>query len=97
MIYVGFRSRVVALDRNDGSTRWTWKSHAGTGYVTLLLDGDRLIVSVMGYTYCLDPATGAEMWFNALEGLGVGVASLASSRGSSPGPLAQAEQTDQQQ
>ena len=29
-----------------------------SGYVTLLLDGDRLIVSTNGYIYCLDPLTG---------------------------------------
>jgi outer membrane protein assembly factor BamB len=53
----------------------------GSGYVTLLLDGDRLIASVVGYTYCLDPATGNQLWFNELPGLGAGVASLASVRG----------------
>lgn len=47
----------------------------------MLLDGDRLIVSVVGYMYCLDPATGNQLWFNELSGFGTGVASLASVRG----------------
>ena len=43
----------------------------------LLTDEQHLIVSVSGYTYCLDPATGEQRWFNELKGYGVGVASLA--------------------
>lgn len=93
-VFVGFNSRVAAVDRDSGTTLWTWKSHKGSGYVTLLLDGNRLIVSVQGYTYCLDPATGAELWFNELEGMGVGVASLASVRGGSVGVSAQAAAED---
>ncbi len=30
-----------------------------SGYVTILVDGDRLIVSTNGYIYCLDPLTGS--------------------------------------
>jgi hypothetical protein len=81
LIFVGFNSRVVALHRDTGALVWQWKSPKGSGYVTLLLDGDRLIVSVIGYTYCLDPATGDQIWFNELTGFGVGVAALASVRG----------------
>jgi len=58
LIFVGFNSRVAALDRDSGALIWQWTSPRGSGYVTLLLDGDCLIVSVVGYTYCLDPATG---------------------------------------
>ncbi len=81
LIFVGFNSRVVALHRDSGELIWQWKSPKGSGYVTLLLDGDRLIVSVVGYTYCLDPETGNQLWFNELSGFGSGVASLASVRG----------------
>jgi len=81
LIFVGFNSQVVALHRDSGSLIWQWKSPKGGGYVTLLLDGDRLIVSVMGYMYCLDPANGNQLWFNELKGFGSGVASLASVRG----------------
>ncbi len=83
LIFVGFNSRVVALHRDSGELVWQWKSPKGSGYVTLLLDGDRLIVSVIGYTYCLDPANGNQIWFNELKGLGTGVAALASIRGCS--------------
>ena len=82
LVFVGFNSRVVALDRDTGQTIWVWKSPRGSGIAALLVDGDRLIVSVQGYTYCLDPQGGTEIWSNPLKGLGVGTACLASARGS---------------
>jgi outer membrane protein assembly factor BamB len=82
LIFVGFNSRVAALDRANGNLIWQWRSPKGSGYTTVLLDGDRLIVSVAGYTYCLDPQTGQQLWFNELKGFGTGVTSLASVRGS---------------
>ena len=55
----------------------------------LLLDGDRLMASVNGYLYCLDPVYGQEVWSNPLKGYGVGTTSLASVNGStSTGPSA---------
>ena len=81
LVFVGFGKRVVALYRDTGEIFWQWTAPRGTGYAAVLLDGDRLIVSVMGYTYCLDPATGTALWENELKGLGTGVASLASVRG----------------
>lgn len=92
LVFVGFNPRVAALDRDTGQLVWKWKSKQGSGYTTVLLDDDRLIVSVVGYTYCLDARTGKELWFNRLEGLGSGVASLASLRGIAMGVLAAAEQ-----
>jgi outer membrane protein assembly factor BamB len=98
LVFVGFHSRVAALERDSGGVVWKWQSPKGSGYVTLLLDGDRLIVSVMGYTYCLDPATGGELWFNELEGMGTGVASLASVRGgSAENPRAAADEITKQE
>lgn len=81
LLFVGFNSRVLALDRYSGEVVWQWKSPEGKGYVTLLLDGDRLIVSVVGYMYCLDPLYGAEVWKNPLRGTGTGVAAIVSMRG----------------
>lgn len=91
LVFVGFNSRVVALDRATGKVVWDWKSRSGKGYTTVLLDGDRLIVSVMGYTYGMHPLTGEELWFNELAGMGSGVASLASVRGHTFHLLAAAE------
>ena len=78
IVFAGFNKRVVALNQNTGQVVWDWTCPTGSGYVSLLLTDERhLIVSVSGYTYCLDPATGQQMWFNELKGYGVGVASLA--------------------
>ncbi len=77
LVYIGFNSRVAALDKNTGEIRWDWRARKGSGYVSLLLiDDDQLIVSVIGYTYCLNALTGEEKWFNALSGFGSGVASI---------------------
>jgi outer membrane protein assembly factor BamB len=79
VVFTGFNSRVIALDQNSGEVLWDWKSPKGGGYVSLLLtDEEHLIVSVNGYTYCLDPGTGEQKWFNELPGYGSGVASLIS-------------------
>lgn len=97
LVFIGFNSRVVALDRDTGETVWQWKSPKGRGYTTVLLDGDRLVVSVDGYTYCLHPITGETIWFNPLKGLGTGVASLASVNGMAPGLLFAAANDTQRQ
>jgi len=83
LVFVGFNKRVAALDRYTGEKIWEWKSKQGGGFVAILIDGDRLIVSTQGYTYCLDPLFGQEVWANPLEGMGVGVPCLASIRGGS--------------
>lgn len=83
LVYLGFNRRVLALDRYSGQLVWEWKAPKGSGFVTLLLDGDRLIVSVSGYTYCLDPVYGQLVWENPLEGYGMGLASLCSLNGTS--------------
>jgi len=82
LVFVGFNRRVVALDRYSGEIRWDWKAKKGNGYVSLLIDGDRLIVNCQGYTWCLDPLTGAEVWFQPLKGFGTGIASVTSVRAS---------------
>jgi len=81
LVYVGFNKQVVALDRYTGELAWRWHAPKGSGFVALLLDGDRLIASTQGYMYCLDPLYGQEVWSNPLEGMGVGVPCLASLRG----------------
>lgn len=83
-IFVGFNSRVAALHRDSGDILWQWKSPKGScPYVSVLLDGDRLVVSVNGYTYCLDAFTGEELWRNYFSGFGLGYPTITSARGSS--------------
>jgi len=82
LIFVGFNGYVSALDRDTGHIVWSNDQLKG-GYVTLLLDGDRLIVSTNGYMYGLDPITGSILWHNPMTGFGVGATSLTSVRGQS--------------
>jgi outer membrane protein assembly factor BamB len=87
LVFVGFNSRIAALDRNSGEVVWKWKSPKGSGIPMLLLDGDRLIVSIQGYTHCLDPLSGDELWFNPLPGMGIGTPCLASARANTTAQL----------
>lgn len=83
LLFVGLNGYAVALDRDTGKIVWS-NDQLRRGYVTFLLDGDRLIVSTNGYIYCLDPLTGRIVWHNPMTGYGFGApTSLASVRGSS--------------
>jgi outer membrane protein assembly factor BamB len=83
LIFVGLNGYAVALHRETGEIVWTC-NEMRSGYVTLLLDGDRLIVSTNGYIYCLDPLTGEVLWNNPMEGYGLGTpTALISVRGQS--------------
>ena len=86
LVFAGFTRRVAAIHRDSGQFVWTWKAPR-TGYITLLPDGDRLIVSVNGYLHALDALTGRLLWTNDLPGFGTGIASLASVRGGSSDPI----------
>jgi outer membrane protein assembly factor BamB len=57
LVFAGLNGYVVALDRDTGAVVWKC-NELKSGYVTLLLDGDRLIASTNGYLFCLDPQTG---------------------------------------
>ena len=81
MVFVGFNKRVAALDKSTGEIIWSWEAEQGSGFVGLLLDGPRLFVAVNGYTYCLDPKTGQQLWLNPMKGYGTGVTSLAATGG----------------
>ena len=90
LVFVGLNGYAVALDRDTGDIVWS-NDQMRSGYVTLLLDGDRLIVSTNGYIYCLDPLTGEILWNNPLHGYGMGApTSLLSVRGQSSQLIAQA-------
>lgn len=97
MVYIALNRRVIALDRYSGETVWVWRAPYTCKFVSLLLDGDRLIVSCNGYIYCLDPLFGQEAWNNPLTGFGTGIASLASIHGSTSSGGAAATIAAQQQ
>jgi outer membrane protein assembly factor BamB len=90
LIFVGLNGYAVALDRDTGEIVWS-NNQMRSGYVTFLLDGDRLIVSTNGYIYCLDPLTGEIRWHNPMKGYGVPTpTSLISVRGQSSQLVSQA-------
>jgi hypothetical protein len=71
LIFVGLNGYAVALHRDTGEVVWS-NNQMNSGFVTILLDGDRLIVSTNGYMYCLNPLTGQILWHNPLTGYGSG-------------------------
>jgi outer membrane protein assembly factor BamB len=81
LIFTGFNKRVAALHRQTGQIVWEWTSGNGSQYVSLLLDGDLLVVAVDGYMYGLDAKTGKRRWANEMKGYGTGVTSLVSQGG----------------
>jgi outer membrane protein assembly factor BamB len=89
LLFLALNGRVAALDRDSGEIIWEWvakdpdKHRAVGGYMTLLVDQGQLFVSANGYTYRLDPLTGAELWANPLRGWGLGPAALATSTAAS--------------
>jgi outer membrane protein assembly factor BamB len=89
LVFVGLNGYVVALNRDTGEIVWS-NDELKSGYVTILVDGDRLIVSTNGYIFCLDPLTGSILWNNPMKGYGMGTpTALASVRGQSPDWLIQ--------
>jgi len=81
LIFVGLNGYALALNRETGEIVWS-NDQMKSGYVTLLLDGDRLIASTNGYIYSLNPLTGEIQWNNPLKGFGMGApTSLVSVRG----------------
>ena len=90
LVFLAFAKKIHAVNRYDGGIVWTVKLKQGSGFISLHLDGDRLIASCHGYTWCLDPLTGAEVWFQPFKGFGVGIPSIASVHGSSSSDAAAA-------
>jgi outer membrane protein assembly factor BamB len=81
LIFVGLNGYALALNRDTGEIVWS-NDQMKAGYVTLLLDGDRLIASTNGYMYCLDPLNGSIVWHNPLKGYGAGApTAIVSARG----------------
>lgn len=91
LCYVGLNGRVIAMNRYSGDVVWEWQTNKGrSSFVSMMLDGDRLLVSTNGYIFCLDPVYGQEVWSNPLKGFGTGIVSFATTNGSSNGgPAAQ--------
>lgn len=81
-IYAAFNGRVFALDRRDGSILWRWETPKGN-FVTLLPDGDQLLVCSNGYLWALRAEDGSLVWSQPFKGEGTGIPFLASPRSGS--------------
>lgn len=83
LIFVGLNGYAVALDRDSGEIVWS-NNDLKSGFTTLMLDGNRLIVSTGGHIFALDPLTGEQLWYQPMSGYGSSTsAALLSVRGTS--------------
>ena len=82
-IYAAFNGRFFALDRRDGSILWRWTTPKGGNFVTLLPDGDQLLVCSDGYLWALRAEDGLCLWSQPFKGEGTGIPVLASPRSGS--------------
>lgn len=80
VVFAAFNGRVFAIDRRDGSVLWRWKVPKGGAFVTLLPDGDQLLVCSGGYLWALRAEDGTELWSQPFKGEGTGIPMLASPR-----------------
>lgn len=85
-IYAAFNGRVFALDRRDGSILWRWTTPNGGNFVTLLPDGEQLLVCSNGYLWTLRAEDGLCLWSQPFKGEGTGIPVLASPRSGSENP-----------
>jgi outer membrane protein assembly factor BamB len=77
LLYVGIQGNVVAVRMSDGTIAWNTKLRAGSSFVPIVQEGDRIYAASGGEVSCLDSATGTVLWHNRLRGLGAGYAALA--------------------
>ena len=69
------------MDRTTGQEVWSTKL-AGSDFVNLLVDQDRIITTTKGEAFCLDAVTGQILWKNNLPGMGLGLITIATANGS---------------
>lgn len=98
ILFAGFNRRVAAMDKHTGTIIWSWVAPKGQGFVSLVVEGDRVFAGVHGHIYCLDAVTGEQLWHNPTEGFGYGVTCLATvDAHSNHGLLAEAHAQAQRQ
>jgi outer membrane protein assembly factor BamB len=91
LLFVAFNGRVLAVDRRSGVVMWRWECDRRS-FVAILPRPDAVFVSCDGYTWALDPWTGAEIWHQPFKGEGTGVPMLGTMSGVSDAGGAAAEE-----
>jgi outer membrane protein assembly factor BamB len=98
LIFLGIKGAVIALDRATGTEVWRVELK-GTDFVTVVLDGDRILAASKGEVYCIDPVSCEVVWQNNLPGMGTGIVSIATANApSNPvlGPALEKRRRDEQ-
>jgi outer membrane protein assembly factor BamB len=96
LVFLGIRGSVLALDKNTGARIWETKLK-GSSFVTLLVDGARILAGAQGEIFCLDAATGKTLWHDGLSGYGFGLMSIATQNGSADATAIAAQKIREQQ
>jgi len=96
IVYIGAKAHVAAVNKHDGKLLWKTKltgglKLSGSGFVTVLVEGQRVYAYTYGSLYCLDAANGEKLFTCEVAGLGRGIAMLATLGHCSP-PVAAAAQ-----
>ncbi|MFM2082045.1 MAG: hypothetical protein RL380_736 [Verrucomicrobiota bacterium] len=91
LVFIGIKGSVVAFNQETGRRVWERKLKGGGQFVSLLIQGDRVLAGTYGEIFCLDAQTGKILWSDGLSGYGYGLMSIASSTGNSDLQAASAE------
>lgn len=70
-LILGINGNVVAINKDDGSELWRKKLKSGV-ITVVSSDNTKVYASSSGHLFCLDKATGEQIWTNSLKGLGYG-------------------------
>ena len=95
ILIVGTRGYLLAFEKCSGNPVWKYQFEksawaTGSGFVSTLVDGDKLFAGCYGKIYCFDLVKGALLWQDNLKGNGFGVVSFAV-QGASSNPMPNAE------
>lgn len=96
LVFLGINGSVVSIEKATGRRIWA-KKLKGSDYVSVLVDGNRVLAGAQGEIFCLDAATGKTLWHDALKGYGWGLMSIATQNGSSDTSSVQAHKAREQQ
>lgn len=82
ILVVGTRGYLLAFNKYTGAPLWKYQFErsfwtSGSGFVTTLVDGDKLFAGCYGEIYCFDLLRGRLLWKDNLSGKGYGVVSFA--------------------
>lgn len=73
---IGVGSHAVCINLDTGEELWRTKLKSSS-FVTIQLDGPRVLAGAGGELFCLDAKSGMILWHNKLKGLGFGVVTFA--------------------